>query len=163
MRLRPHVLWPGLSWEALTESYSQDSSAVTYVCSLEIAGLIERAGDRLIVDLGKIRMDDFKMRGGARESAIHFKYPEYSRSRVELLLPPGYEVETCATGGAIMADFSQFRSRWFADDLKVLLQREFTMQYIFFSPVANDSLRLYFERMYAMDEQPVVLRRVEQN
>ncbi len=155
--LRGRALRPGLVWSYQHEAYALKEDEASYSCSLRVEGLAEVAGSMQLWNLGSLRQDSYSLDGGTRECLIDFKYPARWSSEVRLAVPDGYAVHDLPGAPAIREQFGAFRSGYAEEDHAVVLRRELEIAHSLFRAEGAPKIGSFFEEVYKIHEQPVVL------
>lgn len=158
-RVRDAALRSDLEWSADGESLSFSVGAIAYSCSIRVEGVVDKAGEMLLLDLGSIRTDDFRFPAGERESLIDYRYPRHYTSTVAVRAPSGFEPRDLVAPVRVFEPYAEYNMTEMADSGTVRLRRDLKIPGSLFRPTAAEKFRYFFEKVYATTEQPVVLSR----
>ncbi|MFN0149732.1 MAG: DUF3857 domain-containing protein [bacterium] len=162
--LKKLALREGQAWNAFEETTSTEGFTRIYACSLEATGLVETAGARVLVALGQLRVDDYRIPEGARHTDIHLPYPVIYRSKVSLSAPAGYAIESIPADSTATSSFAEFTSRWERSGgtndqpSRITRERSLRIAECLFTARTAPTLRDYFAAVYKSDAVPVVLK-----
>jgi hypothetical protein len=159
--LGERALWSGAKWTREDESFAQEGRTVTYSCSLLVENLLEEAGARKIVNLGLLHPDAYHLPAGARESVIQFRYPVSFGCTVAMSIPEGYTIDQLPQRSAWEDVFGRYTCESASEGEQVVRHRDLTFFHDIYRPEGAEPLRAFFEKVYAADGEPVVLRKVD--
>jgi hypothetical protein len=158
--LRGRALWSGAKWTRMDESATQSGRTVAYSCSLTVDNLLEDAGARRIVNLGLLRADAYRLPEGARESTIQFQYPVRYLCTISLTIPDGYTIDRVPERSLWQDDIGSYNCESVPDQGVIVRRRGLRFSHDLYRPQGAPALRAFFEKVYAADGEPVVLKRV---
>lgn len=155
--LRERVLPADLAWTASNEQYEQVNTQIVYACSLVLSGAVEQAGDRLLVDLSKVRTDNFVFPDRKRALPIDVGFPIEHHSEVRFICPGDLRIEEIPAGahwkrGSVRFDWVCQKTE---DGLRI--QRDVVLSDALFGKEAAEPLRTVFQEIYAKYREPFVL------
>lgn len=160
-KVRPRVIDADLGAVFLEDSVQVQPSLVAYACSLQVQGLVEEAGGSMLVQLGRIRADDFDLPDRVRESVLDFHHPRNYFSDVALALEPGVEVVSLPEPVRILLRGAVYEQDCLQDGEAVHVRRRLSIEHSRYRPETAQDFRRFFEELKAASEQPIVLRRGE--
>lgn len=150
-------LLPGIAWEYDEESSAVNGLVCTATCSLTVNGLVEDAGPRMLIQLGRLRSDDFKIDPAPRQLPLEFAAPHHYRTSITLQLPAGWAVEALPAETNVTSVFGAHTVQWSAEGDVIQLTRQFERFHSMFLARAAGPLESFFDGAAHVCSEPVVL------
>jgi hypothetical protein len=129
------------------------------VCRIRIPALATSTGRRTFLPIGLLEAKQRRpFQSQIRLYPIYFHYPYAQVDRVTLKLPPGLTVESLPTPQELEGPAMDFHIEVRKDSGKVSVERRLAIHAIYFSTEYYQSLRAFFQKVRASDDEQVVLQ-----
>lgn len=156
-RMRSLILPEGVNWKGHDEVCEVSGMTVAFACSLEVEGIVDEAGDLRLLDLSRIRADDFDVDSEDRQSDLEFRFPAHSRTLVDVHYPPQFTLETAPPSERVEESFARASTQSMRGDSVYRLVRDFEIPHCLFIREAAQPMHDFIERTYAATRNPLVL------
>lgn len=127
--------------------------------TVQVPSLGVSTGRRLLLPLGVFRTNrKYPLQNAKRTHPVYFSYPFQEIDDVTLTLPEGRQVASLPAPQKTTPDFGQYETSCAGQGRTLRLQRRLVLEGFYFSLNHYASLRAFFERVRAGDEQQIVLQ-----
>ncbi|MCA9758951.1 MAG: DUF3857 domain-containing protein [Candidatus Eisenbacteria bacterium] len=156
-RLRSLVLPEGVKWKGHDEVCELNGMTVAFACSLEVEGIVDEAGDLRLLDLSKLRADDFDVDSEDRQSDLEFRFPMHCRTQVDVAYPPELALDTSPPSERMEESYAKAATQSMRGESQFRLVRDFEIPHCLFVKEAAQPMHDFIERSYVATKDPLVL------
>ena len=157
--LRSLVLPEGVVWTGHDERSEIDGFTVAFSCSLEVEGIVDEAGDLLLVDLSRLRADDFDVDAEERQSDVYFHFPVHCRTMVNVQCPEGFVTDGAPPSQRKEESFARMQMQSLRAERAYRMVRDVEIPHCMYYKEAAQPMKDFLTQSYEPAKNPVVFAR----